>query len=207
MGRYTASIGNFSDRAIIYIDSIIQDGKGLPATVNTGAGFTPSLPPTICQPSGGTLKSSLVQAGLNFDRIYSFTISTNSSGNTLKVNAVVKDPSKAALYNKSIDGLTIAFNTAALVAGLGEPGGAGTASGEIQITLGSNDVRYPDSTIFWNNQAVSICASNKDGNVVGVLAGMDHQINVEYEAYNTLPLVWKSIDTSQTSLKSPILML
>ena len=141
------------------------------------------------------------------NRIYSFTITTDASGNPKKINAIVKDPSKAALYNKSIDGLTIFFNTAALVAGLGEPGGAGTASGEIEITLGSSDIRYPDSTIFWNNQAVSICASNKDGNVVGVLAGMDNPIEIEYEAYNTLPFVWKSIDTSQTNLKSPILML
>jgi len=219
MGSYISSLNNFATQGIAFVTSVIQDGVGLTKTTDTSAGLTPGLAAndTTVFPSGGSLLTAMQGAGIaTYDTptatwhqdVYAFHMSTTGGGAVNKVSAIVLDSSKAAKINQDITGLTIQFDTDALVAGIGEPGGAGTASGAVTLTLqAAPQVVYPDSTKFWNNECVSVYAGGAAGNLVGVLANDVGPITISTSGgAGFLEFAFKSIDSTSTTSANLILI-
>ena len=209
MGSFISSLNNFAVKGITWTTSVIQTAKGLNKTADTSANLAVSAS-GLCTPSGGTLVSALVNAGIiattdDIGEVYEFSISTNSSGTVQKVSVKYKNISKAALLNATALGETIVFNAASLEAGIGAGGGIPT--GSVTVTLDATDVTYPDSTKFWNNECVSVYVGGAAGNIVGVLANDVGPITIPTAANaGFLEFAFKSIDSASTTSGDLILV-
>ena len=209
MGSYISSLNNFAVKGIIWTTSVIEQKKGLNKTADTSANLAVSSG-GFCTPSGGSLKTALVAAGViatgdDIGEVYDFFIQTNLSGSVGKVSAVYKNLSKAALLNATAVGETIIFDAASLEAGVGAGGGIPT--GSVTITLDATDVIYPDSTKFWNNECVSVYVGGTAGEIVGVLANDVGPISISTVVNaGFLEFAFKSIDSASTTSGGLILV-
>lgn len=206
MGSYISSLNNFAVKGIIWITSVLQNGKGLNKTADTSAGLAVNTS-ALCTPSSGSLKTALVNAGIiatsdDIGEVYDFLIQSNASGTVQKVSVIYKNLSKAALLNATAVGKTIIFDDNSLKAGFG-----GAPTGSVTITLDAADVTYPDSTEFWNNECVSVYVGGAAGNIVGVLANDVGPITIPTVANaGFLEFAFKSIDSASTTSGDLILV-
>jgi len=206
MGSFISSLNNFAVKGITWTTSVLQNGKGLNKTADTSADL-PVSSFALCTPSSGSLGIALANAGIiasngDIGEVYDFLVQTSASGTVGKVSVIYKDLSKAALLNATAVGETIIFDADDLQAGFG-----GAPTGSVTITLAAADVRYPDSTKFWNNECVSVYVGGAAGNIVGVLANDVGPITIPTVANaGFLEFAFKSIDSASTTSGDLILV-